>query len=95
MILILKGDPLYNYYLIPYQISADKDLKEYPVNSANECANQCNSEKDFKCRSFNLCDKIDGQTGYRCLLSNKHNHDKDKNSNLIYNVFCQHYSSNL
>lgn len=87
-------DVLYNFIEFPFTIESGSDLRELKVRNENECAYSCNNEANFKCRSFNLCEfPAEDQFKFRCLLSDKHTHDTDKNPNLIYSPICKHFSS--
>lgn len=80
----------------PFKTATKGDLVEYIVKNEDECAFECNQEKNFKCRSFNLCDNPrDEKFKYRCLLSDKHTHDDEKSPALIYSPSCRHFSSKI
>lgn len=90
----MKGEALYSYTEFPFTTASGTDLKEVKVRNENECAYKCNNEKNFKCRSFNLCDfSAEDDFKYRCLLSNSHTHDSEKDPNFIYSPICKHFSS--
>ncbi|CAF0709531.1 unnamed protein product [Brachionus calyciflorus] len=90
---VYTREALYSYTEFPFTIASGTDLVEVKVRNENECAYKCNNEKNFKCRSFNLCDfSAEDDFKYRCLLSNSHTHDTEKDPNFIYSPICKHFS---
>ncbi|RMZ95133.1 antigen B membrane [Brachionus plicatilis] len=90
---IYQRDVISLFTEFPFTTATRGDLIEIIVKNEEECAYECSQEKKFKCRSFNLCDNPrDEKFKYRCLLSDKHTHDDDKNPDLIYSPTCRHFS---
>lgn len=75
----------YNKY--DFQVTTGTDYKVLDAESPNDCAFKCNTESDFLCRSFSLCEQA---AKFRCLLSKSNIH---QNFNLTSATACSHYSS--
>ena len=78
---------LYHYNLFKSKSSISiNDKKISEINSALECASQCDNEKGIQCKSFNHC-----PASNTCYLSSSHFTDS---SNLESSgLSCDHYSS--
>lgn len=82
---------MYDYFELPFKVTALVDFSLSDVKSASECAFKCNV--DQKCRSFNLCKKDD--ENFRCLLSDTNVHNTENDPNVVYSAICSHYSGKV
>lgn len=89
-----KENQFYDFIEYPFKVATEKELLEISVSSEEQCAYECSKQTKFTCRSFNLC-KIEGvdTVNFRCLLSDSHNHNTERDPNLIFSPICTHYSS--
>ncbi len=85
---------MFDYVEYPSQILVEEYMKKTVVKSATDCAYACSSEKEFKCKSFNLCNK-DASSQFNCLLSSSHNNYTADKTNMVFSAVCKHFSSIL